>query len=153
MTAVTIRPARAADAGALTALSMASKQSAGDYDAAFMAACADELLVTPAILAAHATWVAETDHPVGCVRLQIQSTKAEVHAFFVDPTCKRQGIGRTLWDVTHKAARAAGVTRIDLDADPTAVPFYEAMGFAVTGQSPSGSIPGRFLPRLSLALT
>ena len=41
------------------------------------------------------------------------------------------------------AARAIG-----LDADPHAVGFYEHMGAKVIGEAPSGSIPGRMLPRM-----
>jgi hypothetical protein len=39
-----------------------------------------------------------------------------------------------------------------IDADPGAVPFYERMGAVPAGLVPSGSIPGRFLPRLVVAL-
>lgn len=36
--------------------------------------------------------------------------------------------------------------------DPFAVAFYEAMGMRITGESPSGSIPGRMLPRMERRL-
>ncbi|MCC0041531.1 MAG: hypothetical protein H6880_05120 [Rhodobiaceae bacterium] len=36
--------------------------------------------------------------------------------------------------------------------DPFAVAFYEAMGMRITGESPSGSIPGRMLPRMQRRL-
>lgn len=37
-------------------------------------------------------------------------------------------------------------------ADAFAVAFYEAMGMRITGESPSGSIPGRMLPRMERRL-
>ena len=41
-----------------------------------------------------------------------------------------------------------GARAIGLDSDPHAVGFYEKMGLKVKGWSPSGSIPGRLLPRM-----
>ena len=37
-------------------------------------------------------------------------------------------------------------------ADPFAAPFYRRMGMADVGMAPSGSIPGRMLPRLAMPL-
>ena len=52
-----IRRARPVDAKALTVLCMRSKQSNG-YDDAFMAACSDELTITPKRLLNEEYWVA-----------------------------------------------------------------------------------------------
>ena len=56
--AITVRPARADEAGTLTELAMRAKASWG-YDAAFMAACREELTLTPQKMAAWQVWVAE----------------------------------------------------------------------------------------------
>jgi hypothetical protein len=44
--------------------------------------------------------------------------------------------------------RVLGAVRVELDSDPFAVGFYEAMRCEVFGETPSDSIPGRMLPRL-----
>ncbi len=36
--------------------------------------------------------------------------------------------------------------------DPSAVPFYKALGFEVVGEVPSGSIAGRSLPHMTIAI-
>lgn len=149
---IEIRRARPEEAAALTDLSLRSKRSNG-YDEAFMEACREELTVTASRLAAGEFWVAEADGLRGCVCLaaDLEAGSGEVEAFFVDPDWQRRGVGRLLWLKVLERARSKGLARLHLDADPAAVPFYEAMGFRVMGEAPSGSIEGRMLPRMELA--
>lgn len=49
-------------------------------------------------------------------------------------------------------ARRLGFTRLTIDADPNAEPFYRAMGAVRIGAVPSGSVPGRELPLLEVSL-
>ncbi len=143
-----VRRAMATDAHGLSDLSFRSKASNG-YDAAFMAACRDELAVTPETLAEGDVWIAESDgRPVGFLDIRLENDVLEVYALYVDPDVKSAGIGRTLWVEMEKRAIAMTARAIELDADPAAVEFYRAMGCCVIGQAPSGSIPGRMLPRL-----
>lgn len=148
-----IRPAQIADAAALTELILRSKKSNG-YDDAFMAACAEELTVTQKVLSEENYWIAEDDGLAGCAALLSDPAgqTGEVTAFFIDPARQRQGVGRELWEQLADAARTAGITTLRLDADPAAVPFYQALGFEVAGEVPSGSIPGRSLPHMTLTL-
>jgi len=44
------------------------------------------------------------------------------------------------------------MTRVVLDADPGAEPFYARFGARRTGEVPSGSIEGRMLPRMAFVL-
>ena len=150
---IKIRRARPKEAGVLTDISMRAKQSNG-YDDAFMAACRAELAVTPSSMTEGEYWVAETDVVCGCVCLidNLDGVSGEVHAFFIDPAMQRRGIGRLLWRKVVERAKSRGLKRLHLDADPAAVPFYEAMGFAVVGEAPSGSIEGRMLPRMEIQL-
>ena len=150
---IEIRLARPEDAEALTDLSLRSKASNG-YDEAFMSACREELTVTEKSLAEGEYWVAESGDICGCACLAADPDghAGEIHAFFIDPDCQRRGIGRLLWQKVLERAKAQGLERLYLDADPAAVPFYEAMGFTVVGESPSGSIPGRSLPYMTLDL-
>ncbi len=145
---VSLRPALIGDCESLSDLSFRSKASNG-YDAAFMEACRFELTVTDATMADGNLWVAEDDSkPVGFFDIRLESQTVEVYALYVDPELKRCGIGRKLWAAIEEKALAMGAETIELDADPVAVEFYQAMGCQVIGQSPSGSIPGRMLPRM-----
>ena len=147
------RRARPEDAEALSSLAFRSKASNG-YDEAFMEACRAELTCSACTMAAGETWLAETGGELaGFIDVRLQDGAAEVFAMFVEPGLKRNGLGRALWQQLETAARSLGADAVMMDADPAAVPFYEAMGCTVVGESPSGSIPGRMLPRMGKRLT
>ena len=147
-----IRRAAAGDAATLTALALRSKAAWG-YDPAFMAACRAELTITAAGIARRPTWVLEERSAIlGFYQLRLDGGTAEVAQFFVAPSSMRGGRGRRLWAHLEDRARAAGCTLIEVDADPHAEGFYLAMGMKRCGEAPSGSIPGRLLPRLRKAV-
>lgn len=149
---ITIRRARSDEIEILTELSMRAKRSNG-YDDAFMEACRAELTVTPTRMREGEYWVAASGFVCGCVCLkETDDAYGEVHAFFIDPDCQRQGIGRSLWLKVVERASSLGIKTLFLDADPAAVPFYRAMGFVEIGHVPSGSIEGRMLPRMECQL-
>lgn len=142
------RPATVLDCDVLSELSYRSKASNG-YDANFMDACRDELAVTPEKIAEGELWISEADSKsVGFFDIRLEKDTLEVYALYVDADLKRTGIGRKLWAAMEERAIAMAAEAIELDADPSAVDFYKAMGCGVIGQSPSGSIPGRMLPRM-----
>ena len=146
-----IRRARAKDAPALTSLILASKQSNG-YDDVFMAACADELSITPQDIAKQDIWVAMQEELMGCVCMIRDGAIGTIRTFFIHPNHKRKGIGRALWEKVLEVAKSDNLTVFKLDADPAAVPFYQALGFVTVSEAPSGSIPGRMLPHMQLKL-
>ena len=150
---VTIRPARRDDAEALTMLAMSSKQSNG-YDDAFMAACAEELRVTCALLDAHEYWVAESGTPCGFVCLEVDpdGLGGTIGSLFIDPSWQRCGVGRRLWTTLEGSAREKGLRFLRLDADPEAEAFYRGLGFSTVSRAPSGSIPGRTLPHMRMEM-
>jgi GNAT superfamily N-acetyltransferase len=149
---VIVRAARPEEAEVLTALAMRSKASWG-YSDAFMDACRAELTLTPEKMAAWKIWVAEAQGEVaGMVALHLDGAKAELEDFFVDPSFQNRGVGSALLQVLLAACREAGATDIGLDADPNAEAIYTRLGFITVGRSPSGSIPGRMLPRMELRL-
>ena len=124
------------------------------YDAAFMAMCLEELTVQPDAIEAGEVWVAEeSDAIVGLLEIVPEGRAAELRLIFVEPGAVRSGVGRALWRHAEKRARAHGAKTLALDADPNAVPFYERMGMTIVGEEPSGSIPGRMLPRMEKRLT
>jgi len=146
---LSIRRARVEEAAALTDLAMRSKAHWG-YDDAFMAACLAELTVQPAAIERGEVWVAEEAGAVaGLLELVPDREQAELRLIFVAPERIGSGVGAALWRQMEIRAVELGVARIGLDADPNAVPFYERMGMQVVGESASGSIPGRTLPRMT----
>ena len=151
---ITIRRALRNEAEILTDISLRSKQSAG-YDDDFMAACRDELTISPEDIERKHYWVAETTHVCGVIGLDVEQGKdtAEVSSFFIDPAYKRQGIGRGMWQEIVEQAQNLGLKSITLASEPAAVPFYTAMGLRVVGEVPSGSIKGRVLPLMMLDLS
>jgi GNAT superfamily N-acetyltransferase len=152
-TGIEVRRARPQEAAALTELAMRAKASWG-YDAAFMAACRAELTLTPQKMAAWTVWVAEADGALaGMIALSLYARAAELEEFFVEPALQGRGVGTALMRTFLEACRAAGAAAVDVDADPNAEPIYARFGFTTVGRSPSGSIPGRTLPRMRLALS
>ena len=151
MSGVVVREARADEARRLTELALRAKASWG-YDAAFMAACREELTLTPEKIAAWHVWVAEAEGQIaGMVALSLDGG-AEVEDFFVEPAFQGRGVGSALMATLLDAAREAGAETLEVDADPNAEAIYARLGFETFGRSPSGSIPGRWLPRMRLAL-
>lgn len=168
---VTLRPARPDEAGALSALARRSKAHWG-YSEAFLAACADELTLTAeqctpgagrvsVTVAERGTDAAEVTagsggaaggRPVGFVALEVTPPEGELLHLFVDPSAIGTGVGHLLLAAATGEARAAGLVALTIDADPHAERFYTGLGAVRTGTVPSGSIPGRVLPRLRLAV-
>lgn len=147
-----LRRASGDDAPALTDLALRSKAVWG-YDAGFIDACRAELNLTADDVLRHPTYLLQgPGGPVGHFQLRVRDHTADVWHFFVAPETIRTGLGRRLWHHLERTARAAGVTRLEVDSDPNALGFYQAMGMARAGEAPSGSIPGRFLPHLTKAL-
>ncbi len=149
------RKARLDEIDALTVLCMRSKQSNG-YDDAFMVACVEELRVQDSWVVNDDFWVVEgADKTLaGCIRLETDRSRSsgELAACFVEPGFQGKGVGRVLFEHFIAKARALKLKHIWLDADPSAEPFYARMGFVTTKRVPSGSIPGRTLPRMEMNL-
>jgi GNAT superfamily N-acetyltransferase len=149
---IQIRRARLSEADALSELALRSKAHWG-YDAAFMAACRAELTVQPDAIEAGEVWVAEEGEAlVGVLEIIPKKPDAELRLIFVAPERVGHGIGAMLWKHAEARARAHCANGITLDADPNSVGFYQRMGMQIVGESPSGSIPGRMLPRMRKAL-
>ena len=147
-----LRPARPDEAALLTELCLRSKAVWG-YDEAFMQACRAELTLTPADCATSSVQVAVVDDKIaGVVQVTINGEEADLAKLFIAPTTMRSGVGRRLFDWAVETARQGGAKWLRIEADPDAADFYRRMGAADDGVAPSGSIPGRFLPRLRLEL-
>lgn len=86
------------------------------------------------------------------VLLERAGDACELDGLFVEPEWMRTGIGRRLVDDALRIARERGATRIDVDANPQAVAFYEAVGFLPAGEAQTrfGPAPRMSLPVISL---
>lgn len=147
-----LRDAHADETATLTELCLRSKAIWG-YDAAFMAACRDELTIGPGDLDQSLLRVAvDGGVVIGLAQITVDGDDADLAKLFIDPGALRTGAGRTLFDWAVHEARARGAKRLWIEADPDAAAFYRRMGAADDGLVPSGSIPGRVLPRLKLEL-
>lgn len=103
-------------------------------------------LVRDAALPALELWVlcGDDGEPVGFSGLD----GAKMEALFVDPAFAGRGGGRLL--VEH-ARRLKGPLTVDVnEQNPTALRFYEAMGFRVVGRSPTDDA-GRPFPLLHMS--
>ena len=151
---IALRAARPEEARALSQIAFASKAHWG-YDAAFMAACREELTVREEHIAKRSVLVAEgpggTTFGFGglCTR---ENGEPEIWHLFVAPEAMGQGAGRLLTEALIDKARAIGAPRLWVESDPNAESFYRACGFRRVGETPSGSIAGRSLPLLVMEL-
>jgi GNAT superfamily N-acetyltransferase len=161
-----IRAARPEEADELGALAFRSKAYWG-YDAEFMEACREELKVPADQVVARRAYVAvsrgsDADPAaragerrrriLGFGTVEGEPPAGELGMLFVDPSAIGRGVGSAL--ISHLSAVASGLGfhRLTIAADPNAEPFYLAKGAVRIGGVPSGSIPGRTLPLLGLAL-
>ncbi|MGP3910072.1 GNAT family N-acetyltransferase [Nonomuraea sp. 10N515B] len=152
-TGVLVRAARADEAELLSKLTFRSKAYWG-YDKTFMAACREELTVLASQVEARRAMVADQDGRVlGFVTVEGDPPEGELGMLFVEPDAIGQGIGRLLFEHAVAGARGLGFARLVIEADPHAEPFYLAMGATRIGMTPSGSIPGRSLPLLAVAVS
>ena len=144
-----IRPARPEEAALLGELALRSKGHWG-YDAAFLAACREDLALTATEIAASPVFVYEREDGIaGYYRLlPKENGVAELDALFVEPGAMGSGIGRRLWEHVVETARAIGCRDLLIQSDPYAEGFYLAMGGQRIGESPSTVLPGRMLPLL-----
>jgi GNAT superfamily N-acetyltransferase len=159
-----IRAARPEEADELGALAFRSKAYWG-YDAAFMEACREELKVPADQVVARRAYVAvsrgsDADPAAGEWRQRIlgfgtvegEPPAGELGMLFVDPPAIGRGVGSALISHLKAVASGLGFHRLTIAADPNAEPFYLAKGAVRIGGVPSGSILGRTLPLLALAL-
>jgi pimeloyl-ACP methyl ester carboxylesterase/GNAT superfamily N-acetyltransferase len=148
---VRLRPARPAEAPALSRLALRSKGHWG-YDREFLRACEKELTLDGAQLARRPTYVLEHEGTiVGFHGLDLDAADGpELEFLYVEPASIGRGYGTTLLRHARAIARAHGRSKMLIVADPHADRFYRAQGAVPIGTRESGSIPGRRLPLFSL---
>ena len=148
----TIRAPTIQELASLSELCLRSKAVWG-YNEEFLEACRSELSFDQRDLRVTAIAVAEhRGRPVGVAQVKVTGSQADLLKLFVEPGAFRCGVGRTLLAWATNVAREKEATRLIIDSDPGAAPFYRRMGAYDVGQAPSGSIPGRMLPKLAINL-
>jgi len=137
---------------ALGDLCMRSKAVWG-YDHKFMEACRDELSFNLSDLQLTKIAVAEEGGDlIGVAQVKVADRQADLLKLFIEPERLRSGLGKILLTWAAGLARDMGASRLFIEADPDAAPFYRRMGAVDVGLASSGSIPGRMLPKLVVDL-
>ena len=153
MSELTLRAASDCEGKALSDLAFRSKAHWG-YDDAFMAMCKHELTQEVPKDKTCDLVVGEVDGKlVGFYKLvYLDAATVELDALFVEPAFIGEGHGRALIDDAKRLAGSRGSVRMMIHSDPNALGFYLAAGGRQTGAAPSGSIPGRTLPVVTIVL-
>lgn len=131
-----IRPARLSECKALIELQRRASLEWEDYRAQLLAH--PEVVDLPVSqIEAGLVIVAEQDGAAAgfAVVLPGEGDEAELDGLFVEPSLWGGGIGRTLIEEAAQLAMAIGSADLRVIANPRAVGFYEACGFALCGEA------------------
>lgn len=143
-----LRPPRRDELASLSDLCLRSK-AVWDYDDAMLEAFRQELTLTEENLAGDAVVLAEDRRGIaGMVQVSWDGEECHLEKLFVEPARLGEGTGQMLYTWACRTAQGAGAREMIIASDPDAAPFYVHMGAVPEGEAESGSIPGRFLPRL-----
>ncbi|HZR36307.1 MAG TPA: GNAT family N-acetyltransferase [Nevskia sp.] len=136
-----LRPARAGEAGRLSAIAHAAKAALG-YPPPLIAAWHEELTIEPELLLRHTVWALECEGAVqGFFSIHAAGSGAVLAHLWVDPPAQRRGFGSML---LRKALQLASVSRLawlEVDAEPSAEAFYLRHGLHKVGEI-AAPIPG-----------
>ncbi|POF28670.1 GNAT family N-acetyltransferase [Roseibium marinum] len=137
-----LRPATLADAPALTDILHRAKASWG-YPEDRMEEFRAQWRISEATITSLAVTVAERGgHPVAFSGLTPQDDETLLIDFlFVAPEAQSQGIGDLLLTRAEDEARSRNLTRLFLESDTNAAPFYEKRGFRTMATRPSEMQP------------
>jgi GNAT superfamily N-acetyltransferase len=138
------------DAERLHAIAVAAKAHWG-FGAAWMAEWASRVRITPEYLAGSLAFAAtEGGAIVGWYALLPRTPTALLDHLWLLPAQIRRGHGRLLFEHALEQARALGAARLELEAEPNAVGFYQHMGATITGSIMSEM--GRAIPIMEIRL-
>lgn len=76
---------------------------------------------------------AEDGLAVGTARLRVEAGRAKAERVAVRAEARQSGIGRFLMRALEERARTQGCDEVLLNAQLTALPFYEALGYVAEG--------------------
>lgn len=125
-----IRKATELELPALSDLCIRSKAHWG-YDKAFIAACRDELTLARSELDTTSLAVGENEGKiVGLAQIATRGATCDLLKLFIEPSEIGNGYGAQLFVWAVSEGRYGGATRMTIEADPDAVPFYRRIGGA-----------------------
>lgn len=149
------RNATQSDAAALTALARDAKASWG-YPAAWQAAWAQSLQVTPDYIGREVVWLAVHDGDIAGFYALVARGQGRwlLDHFWVRPAWQGQGVGRAMFEHVVERVRALRPGVLVIESDPNAAGFYVRMGAREVGSlvSPVKGDPLRRLPVLELTV-
>ena len=125
---IQIRQADPDEADTLTQIALAAKAYWG-YPKHWIEMWTPELTFVAGYFKANPSWVASDDEgPVAFYTLLDHNGIAWIENLWVMPEFMGLGVGKQLFRHALEVARQRGYTRLQLEADPNAIGFYEKMG-------------------------
>jgi GNAT superfamily N-acetyltransferase len=148
---VSIRPARPDEGERLRSIAAAAKAHWG-YDEDWVRGWAAQGDFSPAAIAAKPVLVAElVGRAVGFATLIPEGEVCILDDLWIAPDWIGRGIGSQLFRASVDRARQLGATRLEWEAEPNAVGFYERMGGRYLRESAPTEL-GRTIPVMGLEL-
>jgi GNAT superfamily N-acetyltransferase len=125
---ISIRPARPEEGERLREVALAAKAHWG-YDEDWVRGWAAQGDFSPEALAAKPVLVADLGgRAIGFASLIPQGETCVLDDLWVDPDWIGRGLGTRLFEACVERARDLGATRLEWEAEPNAVAFYEKLG-------------------------
>ena len=150
-----IRALRIEEIDFVSNLALRSKGHWG-YSQDFLDACKEELSITCSEFhnsKFHFRVMEQKNKIIGYYAVcHLDSNTYELDALFVEPTFIGKGVGKELMDHGKALVTELGGTKIILQAEPNAEPFYLKAGANIVGKKESQSIGGRYLSLLEIDL-
>lgn len=78
--------------------------------------------------------VYDEEKPVGAARFRIVDGKGKVERVCVLKTYRQNGIGRIMMDKIEEYAKEQGIQKLVLNAQLSALPFYNRLGYKAYGE-------------------
>ena len=149
--AFAVRPARPGEGPALTELAVRAKSHWG-YDHNFLEAARADLTIDESTIREATISVLERGGAmIGFFGVVGAPPDGRLEWMFLEPAAIGRGYGRAMWDSAIEQATALGFSRLKIESDRYAEPFYLAMGARRTGATPS-PVDGAPLPILEVQL-
>ena len=148
---ISIRPARPQEGDRLREIAVAAKAHWG-YDEDWVRGWAAQGDFSQEALAARPVLVADLGgRAIGFATLIAQGDVCVLDDLWIDPDWIGRGIGTRLFEACAERARDLGAKRLEWEAEPNAVGFYQRMGGRYLRESAPTEL-GRRIPVMGLEL-
>jgi len=148
---ISIRPARPQEGDRLREIAVAAKAHWG-YDEDWVRGWAAQGDFSQEALAARPVLVADLGgRAIGFATLIAQGDVCVLDDLWIDPDWIGRGIGTRLFEACAERARDLGAKRLEWEAEPNAVGFYQRMGGRYLRESAPTEL-GRTIPVMGLEL-